>query len=224
MKTKYSRIHFESVESTNDYVKSHLDTLSDHTLVTTDFQSKGRGQRERTWASDPGLNFLGSFYKRSSLKRHHTPMIQGVLTIVDLLDSIGVEAEIKPPNDVYVEGRKIAGILSEVIHNKEKHVIIGIGFNVNEKKGMPAIALSNITGHDYDLESVTNDIMRTMEYVETLDFPTLFNRYVSHIPFGKIVAFNDSDFLGPLESIDQAFQCTVGEDKFPCEALRFQYK
>ncbi|MFP4078411.1 MAG: biotin--[acetyl-CoA-carboxylase] ligase [Bacillota bacterium] len=224
MKPRYKRTHFESLESTNDYVKNHLETLPDHTLITTDFQSKGRGRRERTWESLPGFNFLGTFYKRSSGVRQHEPMIQGVLSIIGTLESLGIDAEIKPPNDVYVRGRKIAGILSEVIHNNKKHVIIGIGFNVNEPKATPAIALSEVTGSVHDLEGITDTIIRHMAIEETRNFATLFERYVARIPFGRIVAFKNSDRLGFLESIDGDFRCVVDGTPFPCEALRFQYR
>lgn len=220
----YQRIHFESLESTNDYVKRHQTTLSNHTLVTTDFQSKGRGQRNRNWKSAPGLNFMGSFYKKTNTVKAHTPMMQGVLTIVNHLDSLGIKADIKPPNDVYVLGKKIAGILAEVIHNKHKHTIIGIGYNVNESKQAPATSLLNLTGRTHDLEAMTEDLTHFMEAVETLDFSTLFQNYTARIPFERITVYNGTEHIGRLESIDHNFQCIVAGEAFPCEQMTFQYE
>ncbi|MFW5894605.1 MAG: biotin--[acetyl-CoA-carboxylase] ligase [Bacillota bacterium] len=220
----YERIHFESTESTNNYVKQHHATLSDHTLVTTGFQSKGRGQRDRNWTSAPGLNFMGSFYKKTNTVRTHTPMMQGVLTVVKHLDSLGIRAEIKPPNDVYVSGKKIAGILAEVIHNNEKHTIIGIGYNVNEPKEAPATSLLNLTGRMHDLETLTENMTHFMETVETLDFSSLYESYKARIPFEHIRVSDGTKRLGKLETIDSDFQCVVAGETFPCERMTFHYE
>jgi BirA family biotin operon repressor/biotin-[acetyl-CoA-carboxylase] ligase len=105
-------------------------------VVTANFQSGGNGQRGKAWESSANKNLLLSVVIEPKLKLEEQYLISKIvaLSVCDLLKSLGIEAEIKWPNDILVTKQKIAGIL---IQNKSKgkyitHSVIGIGFNVNQ--------------------------------------------------------------------------------------------
>lgn len=219
----YEILRFDSLSSTNDYVKSNLDTLDDHTLVVAGFQTDGRGRRERRWDSAADKNFLGTFYSTAASLTTIRSMMTGVVAVVKALDTLGVEACIKPPNDVYVEGRKIAGILAEIIHDEIRHVIIGVGVNVNERKDGKAISLYDHTQSHHDLRTITELIKSSLESTEVETDEAIFRDYIRRIPFGRIQAYGEG-VQGELEAIDPSFICTVKGRQVPCGSLTFDYK
>lgn len=219
----YDVLRFETLDSTNDYVKTRIGALLDHTLVVAGFQTRGRGRRDRVWESSAALNFLGTFYKTALSATNTRSMMTGVVAVVRALDDLGLKPCIKPPNDVYAEGRKIAGILAEVIHREKKHVITGVGVNVNEPKTAPAVSIRDITHEEHDLEAFTALLKYSMESAEAEKDESIFKDYIDHIPFGRITAHGE-DVQGTLEAIDSAFNCTVGGKRVPCDSLTFEYK
>jgi BirA family biotin operon repressor/biotin-[acetyl-CoA-carboxylase] ligase len=104
----------------------------DGTAVVADTQTHGRGRRGRVWVDTPGASLLVSIVLRTSLPLARVPTLSiaaGVAVAEALIESAGVEARLKWPNDVLVGGRKIAGVLLE------RHgdvVILGIGINVGQ--------------------------------------------------------------------------------------------
>jgi BirA family biotin operon repressor/biotin-[acetyl-CoA-carboxylase] ligase len=108
-------------------------------LVHTDYQLKGRGQEHSVWESERGKNLLCSFNLFDiGLQADKQFFISAVvaLSLVDLLKKHDIcsNVHIKWPNDIYVEGNKIAGVLIE--HSLRgieiERTIIGLGFNVNQ--------------------------------------------------------------------------------------------
>ena len=130
-------IWLEEVESTNKYVRSHIQELDNLSVVSAECQTAGRGQGDHTWHSEPGMNLTFSILvKNPSIApaeqaRISTDVAQ---SIVQLLDEHSIKAWIKPPNDIWVEDKKICGILIEhsLRGNRISWTIIGIGLNVNQ--------------------------------------------------------------------------------------------
>jgi len=105
-------------------------------VVTSNYQSGGNGQRGKAWESNANENLLLSVVIEPKLKLEEQSLISRIvaLSVCDLLKSIGIETEIKWPNDILIAKQKIAGIL---IQNKAQgnfitHSVIGLGFNVNQ--------------------------------------------------------------------------------------------
>lgn len=128
----------ESLPSTNDRARELAEEGAGHgEVVIANAQTAGRGRRGRTWLSPPGRNLAFSVVLRPELP----PMRAAELTLVaslavcDALRQAGVAAGIKWPNDVLVNGRKIAGILTELAAESERlqWVIVGVGVNVNTR-------------------------------------------------------------------------------------------
>lgn len=119
--------------STNDVLKS--DALADYSAVLTDHQTAGRGRMDRAWVSTPGngLAFSVLVPGTSPSQQSWLPLVAGA-SVVGAARAQGVmNAELKWPNDVLVEGRKLAGILCEV--RPDGRVIVGIGVNVDYSTG-----------------------------------------------------------------------------------------
>jgi len=132
---KFEIFKFESVTSTNDVainlIKEEQKELG---CVYANIQTKGRGTRGREWVSEKG-NFFGSIF--FPLKNHYPPfnefstinsiIISGVIKHFCKKGNINL----KFPNDVFVNGKKICGILQELItSNSKKFLIVGIGVNI----------------------------------------------------------------------------------------------
>ena len=132
---KFEIFKFESVTSTNDaainLIKEEQKVLG---CVCASVQTKGRGTHGREWISEKG-NFFGSIF--FPLKKHY-PSFNEFSTINSIIISDVIKyfckkgnINLKFPNDVFVNGKKICGILQELItSNDKKFLIIGIGVNI----------------------------------------------------------------------------------------------
>jgi BirA family biotin operon repressor/biotin-[acetyl-CoA-carboxylase] ligase len=117
------REHLPIVGSTNARARELvLDGAAHGTLVTADEQTAGRGRQGRTWATPPGVAIAASLILREF------DILLPLRAGLAVADVAGPNALVKWPNDVWIDGRKVAGILVEA-HNRE-WAILGIGVNV----------------------------------------------------------------------------------------------
>lgn len=130
-------IHLPSVDSTNNYASNllKLPDTKDKSVITTDFQTSGKGQRGNTWTTLPGNAFLGSFIVPCKLNQEKLFNLSKwiALCLAEIFSEMGVSSvSIKWPNDIWVNNQKIAGILIENQWqgNQIKHSIVGIGINL----------------------------------------------------------------------------------------------
>lgn len=131
---------FEETDSTNNVIKKMAEEgAPEGQLAIAEIQTGGKGRRGRSWSSPKGSGIWMSFLLRPQVD----PMKASMLTIVAAMAAreavaacTGVEALIKWPNDIIVNGHKICGILTEL--SAEMHminyVVIGVGINVNTEK------------------------------------------------------------------------------------------
>lgn len=163
-----SSIHFGSLVSTNDYLKEHS-YLSDGTVITADYQTKGRGRQSSVWESARFQNILMSVLLKPEIVISQTPMITQIasVAICEVLERHNIAAEIKWPNDVLVNGKKIAGILveSSVKGTELEYVILGIGFNINQSyfRHLSDVATSmKREGVQVHVEDVTRELIQVL--------------------------------------------------------------
>ena len=129
-------------------------------IVCSTYQSQGEGQRGRKWMSRPGENLLFTYVvKPESLPLHKLFLLNVVasLAICEVLTNYQVEAQIKWPNDVFVKGKKVAGILlTRKVVQHTTYTLIGVGMNVNQTEDLPVggTSLARQTGRKTDLEEV----------------------------------------------------------------------
>ena len=121
------RVHYRSTDSTNERAKQLALVGTPHgTLVTADEQSAGRGRQGRVWTAEPGHALLMSLVLRS------LDELLSFRAAIAVAESISVPARIKWPNDVWIEGRKVSGILAEG-RPQEGWAVLGIGLNVSTR-------------------------------------------------------------------------------------------
>lgn len=168
MTNKHDIIWLDSVDSTNRYAREHISHLDNLSVVAAGEQTAGKGQGDHTWHSEAGSNLLFSMVlKEPPVPAKEQKLISDTVaeSLQDLLSRHGIEAWIKPPNDLWVGNRKICGILIEhsLIGRRISWSIIGVGLNVNQTI-FPA-ELPNPTS--MSLEGGCADIMEILsEYID----------------------------------------------------------
>jgi BirA family biotin operon repressor/biotin-[acetyl-CoA-carboxylase] ligase len=134
------RLHLRLTDSTNTRARELAAAGAPHgTLVTTAEQSAGRGRQGRTWSAPAGRSLLCSVVVRDP------PPLVSLLAGVATAEAVGPEAQLKWPNDVYVDRRKVAGILVEG-RPQEGWGIIGVGVNVAVAPGSFPAELADRAG------------------------------------------------------------------------------
>lgn len=127
----------ERLGSTNAYLRDHFSRnkpISDGYIIAAREQTSGRGRQDRKWLSAPDTNLCFSLFLETAAPLIQVPSLTmaAALAVTDLLQSKGIRAAPKWPNDVLVGDRKICGILSERVEQGSKRgIIVGIGLNVN---------------------------------------------------------------------------------------------
>ena len=152
---------FDTIDSTNTRLSADKTALADRSVYAALFQTAGRGQKGNRWESASGENLTFSIlFKPQALQAADQFIISQMtaLGIVDYLASLGVEARIKWPNDIYVGDRKICGTLIEnsLSEGRIAASVAGIGLNLNQKAFDPAIpnptSLTLVRGGSYDVK------------------------------------------------------------------------
>ena len=165
------------VGSTNDEAAARAREGAPHgTVLVAEGQTKGRGQKGRTWQSPSGSNIYLSVILRPDLPPSATPPITlaaGVATC-DTVNHYVTGASIKWPNDVLWSNRKMAGILTEASTRgtRIEAVILGVGLNVNQTAfpdDLPATSLAAALGSPLDREQVLAHLLGELErWTDTL--------------------------------------------------------
>lgn len=128
--------YYADVSSTNNIAIEHgkMYGAEEGTIVIADYQSAGRGRYGRTWEAKSGKCILVSIVFRYRLKKDHVhlPNLIGALSIAQAIyNQTRLAARIKHPNDVRIEKKKVAGVLTELQYDKHNHPFFVLGFGVN---------------------------------------------------------------------------------------------
>ncbi len=181
---KLQIIHLESVGSTNDFAMALVESgVSYPTVVMADSQESGKGRLGKSWISEKGKGLYCSLILQPKLERNEiakTTLVAGLAVAKYLEDIMRREpVELKWPNDIYFQGRKIAGILTEsqFIPEKRAVIVIGVGINVNyENKDLrvglnnPATSIKIINGSQLKPESLVEPLCWSIiEYVKRFE-------------------------------------------------------
>ncbi len=129
------RVHHRVTDSTNERAKALAAAGAPHgTIVTADEQTSGRGRQGRTWTAEPGAALLLSVVVRDLDERHALLPLATAVAVCEAADACApVTCAIKWPNDVWVERRKLAGILVEG-RPQEGWAVVGVGLNVGTRE------------------------------------------------------------------------------------------
>ena len=198
MKTRWAGrniVYFTETDSTNLRIKQLGDEgAPEGTLAVADFQSAGRGRRGRSWDSPAGSSIYMSVLLRPRTAPDRAPMLTLVMACSvaeGIMDCEDVEVQIKWPNDIIINGRKLVGILTEMSTQIDyiNHVTVGVGINVNmtefpEEIRATATSLRLETGHVVRraplIAAVTARLEKNYEvFLQTEDMSGLMEKYSS---------------------------------------------
>jgi len=147
--------YFDETESTNAFMLHHADELESGDLCVAEYQASGRGRRGRTWVSPYGSHlYFSLFWSLPDLSKAMGLSLVAGCALAKVLGDMGVkELGLKWPNDLYLQGRKLAGILVEIKGQAdgECQLVIGIGVNL----AMPAQEAEKIDQPWNDLQSAS---------------------------------------------------------------------
>jgi BirA family biotin operon repressor/biotin-[acetyl-CoA-carboxylase] ligase len=160
-------IHLDSVDSTNNYAKTHckLWPADQITCVTAEEQTAGRGRYQRKWISPRGVNIYATFYFRLPRNTPHLISLAQVMaySFATLLLHQGLHPKIKWPNDIQLSGKKVSGILCETqFEGLLADIFLGIGINVNwettKQIDQPATSLFIETNKKWDQQALLKEL------------------------------------------------------------------
>lgn len=235
-------IELESVDSTNNYAKRYLQNYKhqEDTLIFSHSQTQGRGNANNSWHTEPNKNIILSLvlFPNIDIKKNFYISISVSLSILEFLDLKKISAKIKWPNDIYVEDKKISGILIEntINNNIITDSIIGIGLNLNQTEfsnSLPnPISVKNIINKDSNLNddifSLTNIIITNIK--KKFLYDKIKEKYLKNLYRFQIFAnfqINDEIIIGKIIDIDNFGQIIIelakGErKKFAFKEIKFK--
>ena len=125
----------ESVDSTNDYAKKKAKELVDGSVIISLEQVKGKGRRGRSFHSGKGDGIYLSIILKPGFEPAKAPFITSIAgaALVNTFNKFNIQTKVKWPNDVLINGKKVAGILTEMSADMEfiEYIVLGVGINVS---------------------------------------------------------------------------------------------
>ncbi len=168
-------VKLDAINSTNTYLKdlSKKPGTPDWTVVSTEYQSLGRGQMLNTWESDRGKNLMFSVlirFKDLNIKNRFYLNCAVSIGIYNALNGFGIpQLKIKWPNDIMAVSKKLGGVLIENSLRQERisQSIIGIGLNINQTEFpenlIQAVSLKNILKTDFNRDEVLIKLIESLK-------------------------------------------------------------
>lgn len=151
------RVHLRRTDSTNERARELANAGAPHgTLVTAGEQTAGRGRQGRAWAMPPGGGVLMSLVLGEWSAA--LPLAAAVATC----EALPLPARIKWPNDIWIGGRKVAGILVET-RPQDEWAVLGIGVNVGARELTAGATSLGLEGVDVEAEEVLADLLEALE-------------------------------------------------------------
>ena len=162
-------VYLSEIDSTNEYAKKiYKNSDYQYKVIITDNQYDGKGTKGRVWLSTPYKNGTFSITIKTSKR---VELLDNLSVIVAdkiskyLKDRFQIDTYIKGQNDIYCGEKKLVGILIETLvnDNKIKHLLIGVGINVNQdifedSLNNSATSIKLEVGEEVDIENIINDI------------------------------------------------------------------
>ena len=164
---------FKEVDSTNKTAEEY--TVD--SVIIAEKQNKGRGRFKREWVS--GKDGLWISIVVNPVRKLCEYTFIASLAVFEAIES---EVDIKWPNDIYYKGKKLCGILTEVVStgNKIDKAIIGIGLNLNNTHPKEGISLKEIKKKEIDKEEILKNILKNFKRISDLDLMTILRKYKKH--------------------------------------------
>ena len=195
-------LKFNEIDSTNNYMKENISSFANYDIVSSKVQTSGRGRRGNTWLSSEGMALFSFLLKPekelSIIEAIKLPLLAGISTLSALKKIKDGAYSFKWTNDVFLNSKKLCGILIERVKD---NFIVGIGINVANKipEDIKNIAISMES--NYDIEKL---ILKVVE-----EFSVYYKRF-SEGKWSEIIEeINSYNFLK-----DKKIRVNIGDKIF----------
>ncbi len=209
-------VHLNTTGSTNTVARQIAERgIEEGTVVVAEIQSRGKGRLGRKWITKPGGLYMSVVLKPAIDPMHASSItLLAAVSVTKALRGAGLEAVIKWPNDVLVNGKKICGILTEMSAETDivNFIILGIGVNVNNEVPLDAATTMRVElGHEVDRAKFAQSLLEMLEedYLTFKDegfTPILWSwrRYSDTLGRVVEVTYQDEVITGIAQDVDEA--------------------
>jgi BirA family biotin operon repressor/biotin-[acetyl-CoA-carboxylase] ligase len=169
--TKFHILRFDSIDSTNlEGARRAKVGAPEGLCIIAREQTRGRGRLDRSWHSPKDAGLYVSIILRPKFETARWPLISlaAALAVANAIQkACGLRVDIKWPNDIHAQERKLCGILTETAETESgTAAIVGIGINLTRQSfpaelAMQATSIETVIGSEPDRESLLNELMRT---------------------------------------------------------------
>lgn len=212
--------YHETIDSTNIRAKEWAkEGAKEGSLVIAEYQSKGKGRLGRTWISPKGEGIWMSLILRPFLEVSKIPqvtLVAGLCMSKAIENTTGLQAKIKWPNDIVLNNKKAAGILTELSTSAKgiNFIVVGIGVNVNNQeldKSIPyGTSLTNEGNKLYGREKIISEFLNLFEiyyeyYIKEKSIAFLLEEYKERcVNLNKEVRIlsNQEEYVAYVENIN----------------------
>lgn len=203
---------FETIDSTNTYVKNHIDELNHGSIILAKHQSFGRGRFDRTFESNPDCGIYCTFLLKDNLDIESKQINLKIACALhfSIKECFGINTTIKWPNDLIIDLKKCAGILIETHYkmssNELNAIIIGWGLNVynqtfNDTLKHLATSLESHTNNELDRNKLVIHFFNHInDFLTKIDIIDYFKKHM--IPIGNMVKITINSIKETVQIID----------------------
>lgn len=166
-------IYTEDIESSNSYLMNEMKDFKNGSVLLSENQTDGKGRLNRPWLSNKGQNLTFSLLLRDDLSRYnpnHINLAASLSVSLAIENLYQLKTNLKWPNDVLINNKKVCGILMEssIQGNEIEKIVLGMGINVNQTKftGSYRIQPTSIkfeTKREINRERLLSEILNTFE-------------------------------------------------------------
>ena len=198
---------FDALSSTNDYAKNKR-TEKQNLIVVASSQTGGRGTKGRSFSSEIGGVYLTklTFHENMPVCRAFEIMSNAAVSVCKTLQAFGVQPKIKWPNDIFVNDKKICGILIENVFSG-KYVsssVVGIGVNVYNQLPSDlqdiATTLMQQTGKKYSVRDVAEKLIEELQLSHTMEE---YLSFVGYMGGAATLLIGERSYQATLCSVDK---------------------
>ncbi len=213
-------IYFNQIDSTNNFAQQFLleNKAENGTTIIAEEQINGRGQQNKTWISEPFKNIAMSIILTQHNKQHEYAFFLNKLICLSVFKVIKNQfplnlVKIKWPNDIFVDHKKIAGILIENSFSGKtiNNSILGIGININQSfnkiNNFQANSFFDILGKETKREPIVKELLETiekdLENQNTTEIAEQYEQNLYHYHTKGMFIFAEQKVIGSIQSCDE---------------------
>lgn len=199
-----SEIHFDVIDSTSNYAKTNAYNLNLPALITADEQTNGRGRRGNSFFSPKGTGlYMTLVFEAPDNCKLITPAV--AVAVCNTLENYGLSPKIKWVNDLFLNNKKICGILTEIISFENKKILsVGIGINLTTVDFPSEIPVAGSINQDINKQKLSAEISERI--LETVYSDNIVEEYRKRLfIIGMTVSYqkNNKEYTASVVGINE---------------------